>query len=375
MEGLGLTQSDALLRFRKQALKLLITGKIRHKLYSEIAALGEAETEPYAACQRLYRLESREGRQPYRIPALLLMQWGTALRLQEKANGNGEVKLSDVIAEWAPLEEASLIAAYEEAGERNQGLRVAASLASDIDKVIAGIIGKALYPIGLLIATVLLIRNFANQILPQLLAVLPPSLLQGDAGAAIERLRFISSWSLPFSAAFVSLMIAILFSMPYFRGRLRVYADFLPPYSFYKIISSARFLLTLGALLKASQKNEREILSMLSDRAGPYVRERINAVQRRMAFGDKLGTAFYRCGFDFPDTDAQYRMEASADLASFSSVIQELAAGAAEKARIRGDQQGKVLQLLAFGIFGYAIIGFFTMVMTILDAASVTRSL
>ncbi len=96
--------------------------------------------------------------------------------------------------------------------------------------------------------------------------------------------------------------IAFLFmTMPVFTQpkALRMALDNVPPWSIYRAMTGAKWLLTFATLGRAHLPYE-VIFKETASLAGPWLKERIDAISRQYARGFNLGESFKRAGYDFP---------------------------------------------------------------------------
>ncbi|KAF0667647.1 hypothetical protein L247_20175, partial [Salmonella enterica subsp. enterica serovar Worthington str. BCH-7253] len=83
----------------------------------------------------------------------------------------------------------------------------------------------------------------------------------------------------------------------------RSLADNIMPWSIYKDIQGAAFLLNMAALLKAKMTTLNS-LNVLQDFASPWLSTRLDSIIYRVRQGDHLGLALRQCGYQFPSREA-----------------------------------------------------------------------
>ncbi|WP_261374002.1 type II secretion system F family protein [Yersinia similis] len=95
----------------------------------------------------------------------------------------------------------------------------------------------------------------------------------------------------------------VLWSIPRWRGRLRRFADNIMPWSVYKDIQGAVFLMNMAALLRANVQT-LEALQILLPFSSPWLQERLDAIIACIEQGDHLGKALRNSGYAFPGKEA-----------------------------------------------------------------------
>jgi hypothetical protein len=116
---------------------------------------------------------------------------------------------------------------------------------------------------------------------------------------------YFSEYGVITGIAAIALIIWTVWSLPRWHrpDRLRRMFDGLMPWSVYKDIQGATFLLNIGALLQSGVKNQRRA----GDSAGngiPWLAVRIDAITEHVREGKHFGLALKDCGYDFPSQEA-----------------------------------------------------------------------
>jgi Type II secretory pathway, component PulF len=111
--------------------------------------------------------------------------------------------------------------------------------------------------------------------------------------------------------------------MPRFTGPVRVTLDKLPPWSIYRIVNGAGFLLSMGALVAAGVQSARA-LEKLRKNASPWLKERLDATLKHVYSGSNVGRAMQRAGYSFPDEEIIEDLCAYADLPAFTEMLETL---------------------------------------------------
>uniref|UniRef100_A0A1A9VZ18 HTH luxR-type domain-containing protein n=1 Tax=Glossina brevipalpis TaxID=37001 RepID=A0A1A9VZ18_9MUSC len=126
----------------------------------------------------------------------------------------------------------------------------------------------------------------------------------------------------------ISSLLALLFmvivaygimkSLPRWTGNLRFHADKYPPWSLYKNLYGATFILNVDAMLSSGIPIEEALQKMLSASASAWLNERLQATLNAMGSGgeENLGHALDITGYEFPGEEAIIKMQSLFDTAN-----------------------------------------------------------
>lgn len=211
--------------------------------------------------------------------------------------------VQDVLAVWAPREEAALIGAGMETGNIPRALLQANKLIVARQRILGQVIFASVYPavLGILGAGLLGVNNLV--LVPTMSRISDPARWSGALGMMNGLAQWTSAWGIAAAAVTGGLTVLTFWSLPRWRGRLRRYADRLMPWSVYKDLQGAVFLMNVGALLGAGVP-ELKTLRTLHGFAAPWLQERIEAAMVCMSEGNSLGLALRNSGYDFPSREA-----------------------------------------------------------------------
>ena len=103
-------------------------------------------------------------------------------------------------------------------------------------------------------------------------------------------------------AVLAALVAGVWIAVLRWTGGMRRRFDDYVPFSLYRLISGSAFLMMVLELMKLGVDLNDTTWARLSERASPYVRSRIEAIQERMVRGGMgLGRAMRAAGTGFPD--------------------------------------------------------------------------
>lgn len=217
-------------------------------------------------------------------------------------NGTGRM-LEDVLAAWGPLEEAALISAGMRSGKLPEALRQAGKLVEARRRILT-LVGKmSLYPLLLLSLGSGMLGINGMYLIPTLRKLSDPENWRGALGFMHAVANVTDKQSTVVVGVIAILVGLVLWSIPRWRGRLRRFADNIMPWSVYKNIQGAVFLMNMAALLRANVQT-LEALQILLPFSSPWLQERLDAIIACIEQGDHLGKALRNSGYAFPSKEA-----------------------------------------------------------------------
>ncbi|MBY6260024.1 type II secretion system F family protein [Phytobacter diazotrophicus] len=218
---------------------------------------------------------------------------------------SGESTLDRTLHRWLPPAEASVIGAGIRSESLPQALRYANNLTSAGKRIKQAVWQMSIYPLGfsLMMSSTLYVLN--TEVIPALLWMGSPENWTGALGFMYALSQLINKYGLISGSALALLVAWIIWSIPRWHrpDRLRRAFDSLMPWSVYKDIQGATFLLNMGALLRAGVKT-RDALEILQESASPWLAVRLDAITEHVREGKHLGLALRDCGYDFPSREA-----------------------------------------------------------------------
>jgi type II secretory pathway component PulF len=173
---------------------------------------------------------------------------------------------------------------------------------------------------------------------------------------------FVQSWMLLLILIVAALIVAILVSMPRWRGSLRIIADRFVPFSIYRLIVGSGFLMAFSALQSAGITVEKSLvrLSMLSS---PWLRERLDGALLGVRSGLNCGEALRNAGYAFPSEEVIDDLCVYADHRGFAEALKLLADEWLEEGIEQISIQMKLLNAFSIivlaVVIGWLVTGFF----------------
>lgn len=267
----------------------------RLDFYRSLILLLNNQVRLNEALAELYNVYSQGGKKRSAAVAVVIDEC-----LQKMNDGES---FSEAIAWWLPVEEATLLHAGELAGRLGEAFNEAEKLMVARKKIIGAIFGAVTYPVVLFSMMGFLLHMVATDLVPKLAKVVDPEKWQGAAGILRDIANFVTGYGVTSILAIVVIVALIVISLPNLRGPLRILLDNLPPWSIYRLVHGATFLLNVGALIKSGMRLN-SALDKLNEGTTPWLRERIAAALDGLSEGKNFGEALIDSGYNFPDRKA-----------------------------------------------------------------------
>lgn len=218
---------------------------------------------------------------------------------------SGEKTLERTLLRWLPAAEASVISAGIRSESLSRSLKYASALTSAGKHIRDAVLQMAIYPVGFAILMTSTLYVLNTQLLPTLTQISPPETWTGALGFLYGLSTYFSEYGVITGCVLITLVIWVIWSLPRWHrpDRLRRAFDTMMPWSVYKDIQGATFLLNVGALLQSGVRI-KDALGILLETASPWLAVRIEAITEHVREGKHFGLALKDCGYDFPSREA-----------------------------------------------------------------------
>jgi type II secretory pathway component PulF len=214
--------------------------------------------------------------------ASLLTAWSSAL-------SEGKT-FATALTGYASETEVIIIAACEKSGDLVGGFSQAALVARSSAAIRSTLIEEMMTPgIQLLILLAMLI-GFSTGLAPQLVQSVPMSAMDDSQRLLLGLAAVIASTWYLIVPALVAVAYFALWSMPRYMGALRPFLDRIPPWSVYRVYSSATFMIALSALIKSGVPIETAI-RFIKQQSSPWLKDHLSVMIGRLRAGVEQGSA------------------------------------------------------------------------------------
>lgn len=333
--------------FEDKFLRLQFGGKDRVRIYRKIIRFLDNGVPLPAALDTMWRHASQDGKKPKAIGALVIDAWRRQI-----ANGK---PLGVAIQGWVPEADRVVIEAGEQAGNLSGAIDNACILYESQKRIRAAVIGGLAYPIVLVMTAIGFLIVFGTQVIPAFSTVLPRDRWTGVGWQMGVMSDFVNTGLAPLLGALAFLVALMIWSMPRWTGKTRVKFDRIPPYSIYRLIRGAGFLLSLAAMVKAGLKVTMALRSLARD-ATPWYGERIGRTLAFVNEGLDIGDALYRTELEFPDAETVADLRAYAKLDGFDEMLIKIGRENLDDTVARLEQQSAVMRNAGIVLLGIVFI-------------------
>lgn len=290
----------------------LLLSDNRVEFYELLADYLAAGIDMVSALEAFLNQQIKDGKSDTSSDVIRLQTWLAAI------NEGG--RLCDAIRGWVPERERMLIEAYESASNLSEGLQKTVRMMESSGEMRSIWMGAIAYPAFLTVIAGGLLHIYGTDVIPNFASMYPVEKWTGDAA----RLAWIADIVVNYWAGIIALMLGLMglvvWCMPKWTGTLRVIADKMPPFSFFKLDEGAAFMVSLNAMLQAGTPVLKAV-DQLRENASPWLEERLEPVVASMNGGTNIATAMKEAGFNFPDKRLISLMELHADKKTFVKAL------------------------------------------------------
>jgi len=300
----------------RRAARLQFGASGRLRVYRKFAKMLSNGLPLLKLLEELHQRASDNGRRPDEAMAIILGEWRRTVQ-------NGRM-LSEAMDWWVPKSEQMIIMAGEQAGRLEAGLDAVVKVVEAGSAIRRAIVGGLAYPTVILTLLLGYIYLFGVQVIPQFSRIVDPASWRGAAKSLHVMSTLVQQWMLPLVLLLAAAIVAVVVSMPRWRGSVRVWLDRVPPYSIYRLVVGSSFLMSFAALQGAGLTVERSLVR-LSDLAGPWLRERMDGALLGIKSGLNCGEALRQTGYGFPSKEIVDDLCVYAEFSGFANALQLLA--------------------------------------------------
>ena len=289
-------------------------GAARARLYEALAGHMDNGLPELEALRLLRTRTHKDDKKQQRIldAAIYAMEAGAPLSRALKNN--------------VPDMEYMLLAAGDSNGRPAETLKHLAELVTMRGRVLTAVRGALSYPLFLFFFFVGLLLTVSFFVVPAFTTLVPAERWFGFAKLLRDVAAFTASWkSLALFLIILAVILLMLWSLPRWTGKLRAIADHLPPWSLYRLLTSAVWVFTLGALLQGGLRADDAIKLSLEGSPSSWLREHLTRLYAFFAQGNDLGETLARAPESFIEKDMAQELAFYAALPNFAQRLPLLA--------------------------------------------------
>jgi len=276
---------------------------------------------------------------------------------------SGGRSVSQAISDWLPPSEVVVIAAGERAGDLPGGFAELEEMLEQREALVSAVRMPLLQAAGAFLGLFAIAVLVARYIIPVIQKSLSVQQMPPVAANYFSTMGAFNTIGPYLFLGVVGLALLAIWSLPRWTGRARAWFDYIPPWSIYRALQSAWFVIALAAMLRRHLPPLTS-LEELRRFSSPYMKVHINRMLRRlgrgMAEGEALNTGL------FP-REMAWQIEDNQSTTGFSQTIDNLARRAIKQTTGRVTMLALGVNTSAFLIAGafvawsaYAIMGVLT---------------
>lgn len=273
---------------------------------------------------------------------------------------------ANAIGQWIPNDEIGIIASGELAGDLGGALTLVIETKTCVNRVKISFRNSMISPLIYMVMTYGMLWAIGRYVIATFTDVLPASKTTGLVSVVYSLSDFANSiWAIFFPVLIVLFIYLIIWSLPKWTGKMRVYVERFPPFSFYRDINGYIWLMGFTALLRTGVA-DTEILKRQVKIASPWLKERLNSYLKNMDNGASLSVALLskgknlEIGFGFPNPEIVDVVSSLDGFSDFPIKIAVLARQWSEELEETMIAQGKVIgfvvEMLMYLMMGMLMI-------------------
>ncbi|CAH0297544.1 conjugal transfer protein [bacteria symbiont BFo1 of Frankliniella occidentalis] len=334
-------------RVERYLYQLTLSADDRIEIYDNFSQYLRDGVSAQDTFKKLIANYSRRGKKPGNAIAKILQECADNL--------SAGYSLSESLSEWIPEQELSIIESCDEAGRLPEGFDNAMLIAGGTGRIVSAVRGAAgiiIYMSALLLG---IISLFCILLVPVLKQAVPLSQWNGIQLGIYYLYLVITDYYWIILIIVAALIFMVRRSLDKWTGNLRFYADKLPPYSIYKRLHGATFILNVNAMLSVGIPMEEAIKKMTRSCRSDWLAERLEATSRSIESGEQnLGMALDVTGYEFPGEEAIIKMQSLFETNNSNGSLKRFAEKWLDKT-IKGVEQTserlRIVSILGCGVF------------------------
>lgn len=296
-------------------IKLQFGGKTRIRVYRKLVSFLKNGVPLQKALDILWNFASDDGAKPSSVQAVVIDAWR-----KQVANG---MSFGAAISGWVPEKDRIVIEAGESAGRLDLAIENAIFIHTGGAQIRSALIGGLAYPVVLIAMAIGFMLVFGLQVVPAFAEVLPREQWTGQGAQMASMSDFVQNYLAPTLMGVLALIAVVVWSFPRWTGKVRVYADKIPPWSLYRLTMGSGFMLAVSGMVKAGIATP-QILRLLQRNASPWYQERLSRTLQLVNNGYSFGDALHLNGFQFPDKETVKDLRAYSTMDGFDEILETL---------------------------------------------------
>jgi len=347
-------------KYERMYLKFAFNEKQRMRVYRKLSRFLANSVTLSSALEIMHKHATMDGKKPKAPIARILGEWRRQI-----TNGKS---FGQAVQGWIPDSDRLVIEGYESAGSLGMGIEKAVLISSSAKQIKSTLFAGLAYPVMLIVIAILMLVLFGLQVVPTFEEVLPRESWTGVGAQMATMSDFIRDYIIYIIGLMAVLIALTIWSMPRWTGKWRVKFDRYPPWSLYRLVMGAGFMVSVGSMIKSGMAIP-SILKLLQRGASPWYVERLSRAAYHVNNGSNLGDALHRAGHNFPDVETVQDLRAYASLTGFDETLDRLGTEWLGESVAKVQQQTGIMRNFGFlflgVVFGWIAMGMFSLLQQI----------
>lgn len=192
--------------------------------------------------------------------------------------------LGDGMREWFAPNVVELVRVGEAGGALNQTLKSAMNLLSQQGVAIGAFIGALTYPLFVIVMGCFIIVYLNNSVFTQFRLIKPVEQWPAAGQQLVALAAWIQHWWWIVIVGIVAVAVLFRYLMSNYVGEWRSALDQYPPFSFYRTLTAARLLETLG-LLVSNGVVFKSAIKIMQHQSNPYLHSHLVTMEHLLSLG------------------------------------------------------------------------------------------
>jgi type II secretory pathway component PulF len=305
---------------------------------------------------------SRRGKNPGDAVAQILTECAENL-----SSGYG---LGDSMRDWIPDQELSIIESCDLAGRPADGFMNAITIADGTARIRSVVKTTASVSGYLILLSIGVVALFCIMLVPTILQSVPLTQWNTLQTGVYYFYLLLTDWWWALLLCIAGVVALVVISLPRLTGRLRFFLDRFPPWSIYRRIQGASFIMNVNAMDSAGIPMERAVASMKASTRSAWLRERLDALEGAISAGeDNLGQALDVTGYEFPDDRAIIKLQSLFETKSSEGSLKRFAATWLDRTVSSVEKTGDRLRIVSMLLSGGLICALMLIMFSLLQKA------
>ena len=287
----------------------------RGKTLDKMMRMIDCGIDNNEAVLNLYKQATKGGTNPYTAMGYVFGTW-----MRRAAEGQ---QMSDFTTGWLPEDAKPLIRAGEESSDIPGAIENYLFVSEKQKEITATAKNVLKTPAMNVVLIVIYLWVIAYKMTPVFEEAVPRSAWDGSLYLVALLGDLVKDDLIYVIAILVMFTAFVIWSMKNLLGRPRIVLDKLPPWSIYRQMYGASFMLSFSSLYGAGMK-DADIMRVLLRSANKYYSERLRSYLRHIERGEKIGDALWISKFGFPDPELVQDMQIYQKLPDLPAVLHKV---------------------------------------------------